>query len=312
MLGTQAKGLVLARQRDAKLTTGADAASGLAVPTPVPTSVPTVVPTSAPSAPPAPRTRTAPLLAIAGAKGGVGKTTLAVNLALLFVRAGYRTLLVDFDPGCGNVGVHLRLAGKWDLEDLAAGRCAAKDAIVDGPAGLKVVLGRSGSTGLAAGAEGAFARALGAVEELASGFDLVVCDTGAGIGPVTMAVAERADVVLGVTTPDVASITDAYALCKVLQARGRKMPQVVVNRVRSRDEAMRAAGKLGAVAKKFLGVDVRMAGWVSQDVGVERGVVEQRPVVIGGGGAKGGGAGAGAEDLRGLAAAVLAGVGAPR
>jgi len=57
----------------------------------------------------------------------------------------------------------------------------------------------------------------------------VVRDTGTGIGPATLMVAERADLVLGVTTADVASITDAYALCKVLQARGRKMPQVVVN-----------------------------------------------------------------------------------
>ncbi|MBK9411030.1 MAG: AAA family ATPase [Gemmatimonadetes bacterium] len=129
----------------------------------------------------------APWLAIAGAKGGVGKTTLAVNLAALFARSGHRTLLVDFDPGCGNVGVHLRLAGRWDLEDVATGRCRAGDAVLDGPGGLKVVLGRSGSTTLAGGDPGLLQAAIDAIAELANGFDLVVCDTGAGIGPATLA-----------------------------------------------------------------------------------------------------------------------------
>jgi flagellar biosynthesis protein FlhG len=252
----------------------------------------------------APAAKKVPWLAIAGAKGGVGKTTLAVNLAVLFARAGHRVLLVDFDPGCGNVGVHLRLAGRWDLEDVATGRCSARDAVVSGPGGVSVVLGRSGSTALASGDGGLLQAAIDGVGELANGFDLVVVDTGAGIGPATLAVAERADVVLGVTTPDVASITDAYALCKVLHLRGRALPQVVVNRVRSRDEAMRAAGKLGMVARKFLGgAELRLAGWVGEDAGVGRGVVEQRPVGLGGTG--GGGGGAGGEDLRGLAAAVM-------
>lgn len=257
-------------------------------------------PPAAPVAPVAPR-RT-PWLAVAGAKGGVGKTTLAVNVGLLLAREGYRVLLVDFDPGCGNVGVHLRLAGRWDLEDAAAGNCAPAAALLDGPAGVKVVLGRSGSTALAGHDARLLRGAVAAVGVLAGEFDVVVCDTGAGVGPATLAVAERADLVLGVATADAAALTDAYALCKVLKLRGRPLPQLVVNRVRSRDEAMRTAGKLAVVAKKFLGEEVRLAGWVAQDAAVERGVVEQRPVAIGGRGA----GGTGMEDLRALGAAVLA------
>lgn len=246
-----------------------------------------------------PRLRHTPWLAVAGAKGGVGKTTLAVNLAILLARAGHRTLLVDFDPGCGDVGVHLRLAGRRDLEDLAAGSCTPRDALVDGPGGMAVLLGRSGSPSLAGADPALLERALRAVDEAAAEFDVVVCDTGAGIGLATIAVAQRADLVLGVSTPDAVALTDAYALCKVLHLRGAPLPHLVVNRTRSRDEAMRTTAKLGAVVRKFLGAALPSCGWVAHDALVERAIAEQRPVALSG-------HGHGLDDLRALCAAVLA------
>jgi len=242
-------------------------------------------------------TRT-PWVAVAGAKGGVGKTTLAVNLAILFARSGRRTLLVDLDPGCGNVAVHLRLPFPRDLENVASGECSARDAVVDGPAGIRVVTSRSGSAALAGGDPELLRRTLAAIADLAKDFDVVVCDTGAGLGPATIAVAERADVVLGVTTTDAASLTDAYALCKVLHLRGQPLPRLVVNRTRSRDDAMRTAGKLGTVARKFLGTESALCGWVAEDTRVEASIAEQRPVALFG-------QGPGLDDLRALAANVL-------
>lgn len=246
-----------------------------------------------------PRPTTTPWIAVAGAKGGVGKTTLAVNLAILLRRAGYRTLLVDFDPGCGNVAVHLRLSCPRDLEDVAAGACPMREALVDGPGGIQVLLGRSGSTALAGADQGLLDHALIATSEIARDFDVVVCDTGAGIGRATLSVAARATLVLAVMTSDAAALTDTYALCKVLQLRGQPLPRLVVNRVRSREEAMRTARKLGAVAAKFLGAESRLAGWVAQDALVELSIAEQRPIALFG-------QGPGLEDLRSLCAAVLA------
>src|SRR5204862_4069718 len=118
--------------------------------------------------------------------------------------------------------------------------------------GLQVLAGRSGSPLLASGDAVVLERAFACVRTAALATDVVVCDTGAGIGPATLGTAERADLVLAVTTPDPASVTDTYALCKVLHARGRPLPRLVVNRVRRRDEAMRTAGKLATVANKFL------------------------------------------------------------
>jgi flagellar biosynthesis protein FlhG len=246
-----------------------------------------------------PRPPRAPWLAVAGAKGGVGKTTIATNLALLLARAGHRTLLVDFDPGCGNVAVHLRLSAPHDLDAVAAGDVAARDALVDGPGGIRVLLGRSGSTRLAGDDPRARERALRAIADVAREFDVVVFDTGAGIGPATLAVAERADLVLGVSTPDAAALTDAYALCKVLHQRGRPLPRLVVNRARSRDEAMRTAARLATVARKFLAVEAATAGMVADDPLVALSIQDQRPLALFG-------QGQGLDDLRGVCAAALA------
>jgi len=246
-----------------------------------------------------PRPPAVPWLAVAGAKGGVGKTTLAVNLALLLQRAGHRTLLVDFDPGCGNVAVHLRLGARHDLDDVAAGTCSARDALVDGPGGIRVLTARSGSTAFASGDRAPIDRALAAIGALAPSFDVVVCDTGAGIGPATMAVIERADRVLAVTTPDAAALTDTYALCKVLHLNGQALPQLVVNRTPTRDAAMQTASRLGAVARKFLARDVTLCGWVSADERFPQSIADQRPLALAA-------PSPALDELRGLLAAALA------
>lgn len=253
-------------------------------------------------------TKAAPWLAIAGAKGGVGKTMLATNLALLLARSGYRTLLVDFDPGCGNVGVHLRLAAPRDLDDVATGRCAPHEALVDGPGRIRVLLGRSGSTALTEAPAPRVDALLQAIAGAAADCDVVVVDTGAGIGPTTLAAAARADLTLAVTTPDVSALTDTYALCKVLHQRGRTLPQLVVNRTRSRDEAMRTAARLATVTRKFLAAETRLCGFVGEHADVERSIREQRPLALAGDGPC-------LDDLRSVCAAALAGlptVGRPR
>lgn len=240
-----------------------------------------------------------PLLAITGAKGGVGKTLLSVNLALLLARAGHRTLLVDLDPGLGNVDVHLRLSPLLSIEDLARGSCTVAEALLDGPSGLRVLCGRSGSPALANGDPALLQGVLAAVDRAAAGFDVVVADTGAGIGPCVLAVAERADLVLSVTTPEPASLTDTYALGKLLHQRGRPLPRLCVNRVRSRDEAMRTAGKLATVCRKFLAAECQLLGWLQRDPLLELSVAEQRPFALHG-------LGPALEDLRALGAAALA------
>lgn len=243
--------------------------------------------------------RQAPWLCVAGAKGGVGKTTLSSNLALLLARAGYRTLLVDFDLGTGNVGVHLRLSAERDLDDVFEQRCTAREAIAAGPGRLQVLLGRSGPTKLTAATPGELEQLLRQLREASQDYDVVVFDTGAGLHENALLLAARCDLTLGVTTPDVSSLTDAYALCKVLHARGAALPRLVINRARSREDAMGTAAKLHAVTTKFLGCETQLAGWICEDPEVDRSVRDQRPLALVG-------ACPGLEDLRSVCAAALA------
>ncbi len=248
-----------------------------------------------------------PLVAITGAKGGVGKTVVATNLALLLAQQGYKTLLVDLDPSCGNVDVHLRIARSRSLDDVATGMCTPHEAIYEAPFGLRVLAGKSGSSTLLDAAPEVVDRVFAAVERAAEGFDVVVLDTGAGLGSLSLRAAERADLAIAITTTDPSAITDAYAQCKLLHARGRPLPRLLVNGAQSRDEAMRTAGKFSAVCRKFLGVETAFFGSLRRDAALERSVLEQRPLVLTGHQVGGATSGAMAE-LRGLCAAVLAGL----
>ncbi len=219
----------------------------------------------------------APWVAVTGGKGGVGKTLIAVNLAISLVRLGYKTLLVDLDPGLGNVDVHLRLSSRYDVEHLAEGACAPWEAVVDGPGKLRVLLGRSGSTRMADGDRTFLHKVLDGVARASRGVDLVVCDTGAGIGPAVLEVVARAAVALAVTTPDPAAATDTYALCKVLHQRGQRLPQLVVNRAASPEQARKIANHLGQVCEQYLGQALPLLGCLRADRAFERSVIDQRP-----------------------------------
>ena len=243
-------------------------------------------------------TARAPWVAVTGAKGGVGKTLVAVNLALLLARSGYRTLLVDLDPGCGNIDVHLRLQRKCTLDDAVSGLCEVDDAIVDGPFGLQVLGGRSGSTSLCDANSATIERTFAAVARAAEGCDVVVCDTGAGLGAMSIATAERADLVLAIATPDPSAMTDAYAQCKLLHLRGRPLPRLLINGAASRDDAMTTAGRFASVCRKFLGQDGAMFGWLRRDPVLERSTKEQRPLALHGHGTA-------LDELRALCAATL-------
>lgn len=245
-----------------------------------------------------PATRPVPWIAVSGGKGGVGKTLIAVNLSILIARAGYRALLVDLDPGLANIDVHLRLAPELTIEELAAGRCSPDEAIVEGPAGLRVLAGRSGSARLASGDRGFLQDTMHAVTRASRGFDVVICDTGAGIGPAVMGALERAALVMAVTTPDPSSITDTYAMCKVLRHEGKALPSLLLNKVRSRDEAMSAAGKLTTVCEKFLGERTEVLGWLQTHATLELSVLHQRPFSLHG-------TGPALEDLRAITASAL-------
>jgi flagellar biosynthesis protein FlhG len=220
-------------------------------------------------------------LAVTSGKGGVGKTSLAVNLALALAQMGERTCLVDGDLGLANVDVLLNLHPRHTLREVVTEGLSLDDAVVRGPAGLEVIPAASGVEALA-NLDGASRASLVARLQRRSGrAHLTILDTGAGLSRTVVALTLAADEILVVTTPEPTAITDAYAMLKVLTHRRAEVPvRLVVNLAEHAAQAREIHGHIERIAQRFLKRAVPLAGWIPRDACVERAVREQRPLIL--------------------------------
>ena len=227
-----------------------------------------------------------PFVLVTGGKGGVGKTTLAVNLAVELQRAGLRTLLVDLDLGLANVNVFLDLAVGHHIEDALAGRCSLESCIVPGPEGVQVLPASSGSECMGSLDEEQGDRLMKDLARVSGSFDIVIADSAAGIGPDVVRFAREADRVLVVTTPEVPALSDAYGLIKALDQHGVRTgveiptPEIVVNLTRGLEEGRAIARKLRLVCERFLSRSPRQAGWLPRAREVASAASQRRPFVL--------------------------------
>lgn len=236
---------------------------------------------------PAPGLQQARVVTVTSGKGGVGKTVLAVNLALAMGELGLRVGLVDADLGMANVAVLLGAMPRYHVGHVVRGICSLEQALWQGPQGLLVLPGASGMADLAALEGEALQRLLGELRRLDRLVDVVVVDTGAGIGPQVMAFLQASPEVLVVSTPEPTAITNAYGLVKAL-VQGRPagsyapLPRLflTVNMERGADEGQRVMRRLETVTRRFLGVEVVTLGVVPYDTEVPRAVVEQTPLLV--------------------------------
>jgi len=232
--------------------------------------------------------RRVPVVAIASGKGGVGKTNLAVNLAIALAQRGHRTTLLDADLGMANADVLCGLAPGRRLDTVlrdAAGPGLAS-CIVEAPGGFLLVPGAVGVARVADLDAGARQRLVAGLADLESRSDTVLVDTGAGIGRDVMSFATAADRLMVVVTPEPTSITDAYGLIKCVVGRAREMhtpiPPVslVLNSVVSRHEASAVSTKLIATCERFLRFRPEVLGAVRRDERVPRAVRARQPHLL--------------------------------
>ncbi len=226
-------------------------------------------------------TPSARTIAITSGKGGVGKTNIAVNLAMLLARRGRRVVLIDSDLALANVDVLLNLTPRWNLSHVISGARQLDEIITPGPGGMELVAGASGLMNMANLDEDERERLLEAIEEIEQRCDFVILDTGAGIGPNTVHIAAAADEVIVVATPEPTSVTDAYATVKVINTLSDSVRiSLLVNMAMSRREATYVYGKITAVAQHFLGFRIGDAGYVLLDDHVGEAVRRRRPFVL--------------------------------
>ena len=235
--------------------------------------------------PPAPQLagalRPVRVMAVTGGKGGVGKTNISVNLAVAFAGMGKRTLLMDADLGLANIDVVLGLSPRFTLADLVAGRCVLQEVLVAGPDGLLIVPASSGFRHMAELLPAQHVGLVNVFSELQDELDVMVVDTAAGITDSVLTFCQAAQDAVVVVCDEPASITDAYALIKVLsRERGVDRVHVVANMVRDANEGRKLYEKLARVCERFLGdVALHYLGAVPQDEWLRRAVQRQQAVV---------------------------------
>ncbi|HUT90869.1 MAG TPA: hypothetical protein VMY37_15295 [Thermoguttaceae bacterium] len=226
------------------------------------------------------------LLVVSGGRAGVGTTTIAVNLAVVLAHQRRRTLLADAAPPGG--GAVLSRVEEGDaLADAVPGRRTVGDALQSGPEGLIKVLPAAWALGKDSEAPGAArSRLVGELRGLGSEVEFVVVDAGNGVGPLVRPLWGAADMVLLVTTPEPASVMDAYASIKLLASDRGAVPtaslpiHTLVNKSPHRSVARQVHTRLSQACLRFLGIEVEGVGFVADDPRVPAADRAGKPVVI--------------------------------
>ena len=221
------------------------------------------------------------VIALASGKGGVGKSHVAVNLAVALSQLGRRVLVIDGDLGLANINVLVGVSPEFNASHLVEGVRSFDEVVVRYRDLFDFVPAGSALAKLAELELGAQVKLMEALELYKRPYDFVVVDAAAGIGSNVRLALSMADEVLVVMTPEATSLTDAYALVKIAAKYGIQVPfQVLVNRVRLAGDAREMYGCLNSASRSFLGVEAGYAGYVYRDRVVERATREQTPFVL--------------------------------
>ena len=219
------------------------------------------------------------VFAVTSGKGGVGKTNIAANMAVLAAKSGKRVLVIDADLGLANIEIILGLKPRYHLGDILSGEKTLDEVLVPGPHGISLLPAGSGVqslTQLTDAQKMLFVNALDPLEEL---FDIVIIDTGAGIGENVLFFVGAAQEAILVVSPEPTSLVDAYATVKVLsQQAGVRNFSVIINPVVDELPARGIFQKLTTVTNRFLTAKVRHLGYVPRDENFHRAIMAQRPI----------------------------------
>jgi flagellar biosynthesis protein FlhG len=222
------------------------------------------------------------VITVTSGKGGVGKSNIVINLAITLSRMGQRVLIIDADLGLANVDILLGLSPRFNIKDVFSREKTLAEVIVDGPAGIKILPASSGIQEMAELSESQKLFLLSELDNYSGNLDVVLIDTGAGISSnvIYFNIAAQERIVVANNEPT--SITDAYALIKVLSTKyAEKRFKLLINRLTNAKEAENVYRNLVKVADRFLGgeVSIDYLGFIPQDPAIAKSVLKQQAVV---------------------------------
>jgi flagellar biosynthesis protein FlhG len=227
-----------------------------------------------------PVSRRVKILSFTSGKGGVGKTHIVVNLAYALRRCGAQVMILDADLGLANVDVLLGLAPRFNIQHVFSGERSLAEVLVEGPAGMRILPASSGVQELVHLTQEQHSQLLAELDALEEQVDFLLIDTGAGISSNVMFFNMAAHEIVVVVTPEPTSITDAYALIKILSTKyAEEHFTIVMNAVANATEAREAFRRLSMVSERFLNVSIDYLGFVVYDESFSHAVRQQRPLL---------------------------------
>ena len=220
------------------------------------------------------------VITVASGKGGVGKTNVTVNLAIALAGQGKKVTIMDADLGLANIDVMLGLHSDKNLSNVMNGECDLEEILLDGPAGIKIIPASSGVKDMAEMSPSQHAGLVSAFSELTHDIDVLLVDTAAGISDSVVSFARAAQEVLIVVCDEPASITDAYALIKLLSREQNIFKfHVLANMVSGPQQGREVYDKLSRVSERFLDVALDYIGHVPYDEHLQKAIKRQKSVV---------------------------------
>jgi len=221
------------------------------------------------------------VVAITSGKGGVGKSSIAVNLGLSLAKTGARVCILDADTGLANVNILLGLAPKFSLEHVLFGAKTVEEVMLEGPFGLKVIPGANGISECVSLHPRQQLRLTRELARIEGEFDYLLLDTAAGIADTTLDFVGSSHRALVVITPEPTSLTDAFSLIKLMHRRRPTLSyQVVVNLCGSAPQAREVYHRFSAAVEKYIGVQTHYLGFLLRDESLRAAVTLQSPVAL--------------------------------
>ena len=220
------------------------------------------------------------VIAVTSGKGGVGKSNVAVNLAVTLAQNGERVMVMDADVGLANIDVLLGLSPRMNLSHVINGECSLEDTILEGPSGIRIIPASSGVAAMSDLTPAQNAGVIRSFSELTVPVDTLIIDTAAGLSDSVVSYTRASREIIIVVCDEPASITDAYAMIKVLN-RDYDIHRfhVLANQAHGIQQGRELYNKLARVSEKYLDVALNFLGTIPYDDCLKKAVQKQKSVV---------------------------------
>ena len=221
------------------------------------------------------------VIAVTAGKGGVGKSNVSINLAIGLAQLNKNVMLLDADLGLANVDIMLGLQSKYNLSHVIQGVCPLSDIILPGPGGIRVIPAASGTEFMTQLSQIEHAGIIDSFNELTEDLDYMIIDTAAGISDTVLSFTRSSQELIVVVCDEPTSLTDAYALIKVMSKRYEWSHfHILANMVRNLKDGRELFNKLFKVSEQFLDVQLNYLGAIPFDEQVHLAIKKQKPVLM--------------------------------